>query len=108
MHARIVTLRACSTAIQAERNSGDELEGLSRSLLYAGNASVVVSLWNVNQQTSQQFMAKFYHYWAESGKPVEKWRALNMAQRDFLNASDKPLLSHPYHWAPLIIIGDWR
>lgn len=108
MGARMVTLRACSTAIQGERNSGDELEGLSRSLLYAGNAAVVVSLWNVNQQTSQQFMAKFYHYWAESEQPVEKWRALQMARRDFLNAADRPFLNHPYHWAPLIVIGDWR
>ncbi len=108
MHARIVVLRACSTAIQGERNSGDELEGLSRSLLYAGNAAVVVSLWNVNQRTSQEFMAKFYHYWAASEQPVEKWRALQMAQRDFLNATDRPFLNHPYHWAPLIVIGDWR
>ncbi|HLG64180.1 MAG TPA: CHAT domain-containing tetratricopeptide repeat protein [Ktedonosporobacter sp.] len=108
MGARIVTLRACSTAIQRERNSGDELEGVSRSLLYAGNAAVVVSLWNVNQESSQQLMVKFYHYWAEAEQPVEKWRALQMAQRDFLNAADKPFLNHPYHWAPLIVIGDWR
>ncbi|HZO71410.1 MAG TPA: CHAT domain-containing tetratricopeptide repeat protein [Ktedonobacteraceae bacterium] len=108
MRSRIVTLRACSTGIQGERNSGDELEGLSRSLLYAGNAAVVVGLWNVNQRTSQEFMAKFYHYWAEAEQPVEKWRALQMAQRDFLNAADRPFLNHPYHWAPLIVIGDWR
>lgn len=108
MHARIVTLRACSTGIQAERNNGDELEGLSRALLYAGNAAIVVSLWNVDQQSSRKFLTKLYQYWAESAKPIEKWRALWMVQRDFLKATDEPFLSHPYHWAPLILIGDWR
>jgi|GEM_PF-1410955 len=109
LNARIVTLRACSTGIQKERNSGDELEGLTRSLLYAGSASVIVSLWNVDQETSLTLMSRFYQYWAAKEQPREKWRALWMAQKDFLAAGDgEHFLRHFYHWAPLILIGDWR
>ncbi|MBW4504720.1 MAG: tetratricopeptide repeat protein [Scytonema hyalinum WJT4-NPBG1] len=108
MNTYLMTLRACSTGIQAERNAGDEFEGISRALLYAGNAAVIVSLWNVDQESSQKLLANFYRYWTEADPPVEKWRAFWQAQRDFLAATEELFLSHPYHWAPLILIGDWR
>jgi CHAT domain-containing protein len=107
IQAGLVTLRACSTGLQAERNRGDEFEGLTRALLYAGNAAVLASLWNVDQQSSKELLARFYHRWQEQGRATEKWRAFTMAQRDLLT-SEEPHLRHPYHWAPLVLVGDWR
>ncbi|MGZ3621606.1 MAG: CHAT domain-containing tetratricopeptide repeat protein, partial [Ktedonobacteraceae bacterium] len=112
MRASLVTLRACVTGRQGERNVGDEFAGLSRALLYAGNAAVIVSLWSVDQQTSLRFMKAFYQYWTEAtqaGQPRAKYSAFRQAQIDFLAAQGEELaLSHPYHWAPFILIGDWR
>ncbi|MGB5631994.1 MAG: CHAT domain-containing protein, partial [Waterburya sp.] len=105
---QLMTLRACSTGILAERNAGDEFEGISRSLLYAGNGSVIVSLWNVDQESSQKLLAKFYRYWTDPEQAVPKWCALWRAQLDFLADTHERFLNHPYHWAPLILIGDWR
>ena len=105
---QLMTLRACSTGIQAERNAGDEFEGISRSLLYAGNASIIVSLWNVDQESSQKLLAKFYRYWNEPGRSIPKWRAFWQTQLDFIADIDEQFLCHPYHWAPFILIGDWR
>jgi CHAT domain len=108
MSAQLMTLRACSTGLQSERNAGDEFDGLSRAILHAGNAATLVSLWNVDQGSSQRFLACFYRNWADPAAPVEKWRALWRAQKEFLNESVDTFLQHPYHWAPLVLIGDWR
>lgn len=104
--ARLVTLRACSTGIEAERNRGDEFVGLTRGLLLAGTPSALVTLWNVDVNSSRQFLQCFYRHWrADDSAPL--WEVLWSAQRDFLCHSD-PALRHPYHWAPFNLIGDPR
>jgi CHAT domain-containing protein len=108
MSAELVSLRACSTGLQTERNAGDEFEGFSRTLLQAGNAAALVSLWNVDQESSQRFFRRFYQMWADPARPMQKWRALWMTQKEFLRETAEPFLQHPYHWAPLVLIGDWR
>jgi tetratricopeptide (TPR) repeat protein len=103
--ARIVTLRACSAGIQGEVNRGDEFGGLVRSLLYSGAGSVVAALWNVDQRSSRDMLEIMYRRIA-AGDPA--WRALWLAQREFLERDDHPYLAHPYHWAPFVLVGDWR
>ena len=46
---------------------GDELIGLGRGLLYAGRRSVLLTLWDVNDQSTAEFMRLFYEGLA-SGK----------------------------------------
>jgi CHAT domain-containing protein len=107
LRANLVTLNACSTGLHGQRNAGDELEGFSRALLLSGVSSVMLTLWNVDQESSRHFLASFYRNWIGSDHPVEKWRALQRAQREFLASSDD-YLRHPYHWAPFTLAGDWR
>jgi CHAT domain-containing protein len=103
----LLMLRACSGGLQGERNAGDELDGLVRSMIYAGCRSLVVSLWNVDQESSLELARAFYEAW--SGTPQgPKWRALWTAQRQLRNSVTAPFLNHPYHWAPFVLVGDWR
>lgn len=106
--ARLVTLRACSTGLQASLNQGDELTGLSNALLRAGASSLLVTLWNVDQRSSLRFLQRFYDHWLDRQQQVPKWRALWQTQRELLTLPDQAFLSHPYHWAPFVISGDWR
>ncbi|MFF4191981.1 CHAT domain-containing protein [Nonomuraea sp. NPDC001831] len=55
----LITLSACESGI-SERHAGDELIGLTRALIYAGAASVVVSLWAVDDLSTSMFMGYFY------------------------------------------------
>jgi CHAT domain-containing protein len=55
----LLTLSACETGIN-ERRPGDELIGLTRSLIYAGAPSVVVSLWTVDDLSTRLLMERFY------------------------------------------------
>lgn len=74
--AGLVTLSACETGI-SENRPGDELIGLTRSLLYAGAQSVVVSLWSASAVAAELTMVEFY---SNLIKGDDKARALRKAQ----------------------------
>jgi CHAT domain-containing protein len=104
--ARLVTLNACSSGLQGDRNAGDEFDGFSRALLMSGASSTILTLWNVDQVTSVDFMHRLYHRWLGADRQIPLWKSIHEAQHDFI-ASDDPKLRHPYHWAPFALRGDW-
>lgn len=103
----LITLNACSSGLQGQRNAGDEFEGFSRAFLMAGASALVLTLWNVHTHSSREFLARFYRHWLDPGEPLAKWQALSAVQREFLE-SDSEVHRHPYHWAPFTLTGDWR
>ena len=74
--ADLVVLSACDTGVNATR-PGDELIGLTRSILYAGARSVLVSLWPVDQFATALLLDTFYR---ELGQNAQKAAALRAAQ----------------------------
>lgn len=95
--AGLVTLSACETGLGHD-SGGDDLVGLVRGFLHAGAASLLVSLWTVDDESMTQLVTTFYTHWL-AGMP--KVRALRQAQ---LNLLDK--YEHPYYWAPLVLVGN--
>jgi CHAT domain-containing protein len=108
----LVTLSACETGISQQR-SGDELVGLTRALLFAGAASVVVSLWAVSDDSSALLMQEYYRCLSDGATRAEALQAAQLHVRGFRedhpNSGDGG--THPYaspdHWAPFILVGDW-
>jgi tetratricopeptide (TPR) repeat protein len=103
---KLVTLRACSSAAQFEEYEGEGMLDLPRSLLYAGADAVIATLWNVDQQSSLELLEHFYRLWDWGRMPAG--RALAEAQREMQRSVSAPEYAHPYHWAPFILVGDWR
>lgn len=99
----LVTLSACETAL-AEERPGAELMSLATFISDAGTASIVVSLWAVDDLATRDRMVYFYNNLAKPG-PVDKARALQGAQAAL---ASKPETRHPFFWSPFILIGDWR
>jgi tetratricopeptide (TPR) repeat protein len=101
LESSLVTLSACETG-RADIAPGDEQLGLSRAFLYAGARSVVQTLWRVDDQTTGQLMQRFY-----SGlmSGLSRATALRAAQLEVLR--DQKVRSHPFFWAPVVLIGDW-
>jgi CHAT domain-containing protein len=106
LNADLITLRACSSG-RSKLLSGDEIMGLTRSFLYAGTPSLIVSLWNVNIKSSNILLKEFYNSWINHSNPLPKWKALQLAQISMIKQSERNDYHHPYHWAPLTLIGDW-
>ena len=97
----LVTLSACESG-WARVVAGDEQMGLSRAFLYAGARSVLQTLWRVDDETMAQLMERFYRgLLAEEGRA----HALRMAQLEILRETSGR--SHPFFWAPAILVGDW-
>jgi tetratricopeptide (TPR) repeat protein len=94
--AGLVTLSACESG-RSRVVEGDELLGLTRAFLGGGAASLVVSLWLVNDASTARLMEGFYRC-LQAGH--SKTAALRAAQRTLLATK-----SHPYYWAPFILVG---
>lgn len=61
-----------------------------------------VSLWSVDARSTQELMLEFYRR-LKNG--VDKATALQEAQKRIV---EKEEWSHPYYWAPFILVGDWE
>lgn len=98
LSADLVVLSACGTAL-GKNVGGEGLIGVSRALLYAGAASVVVSLWPVADASTSDLMVRFYRHLDETGDRAE---ALRRSKLELIRGGR---FAHPYHWAPFILIG---
>ncbi|MGD1903624.1 MAG: CHAT domain-containing protein [Geitlerinemataceae cyanobacterium] len=97
MNAEMVVLSACSTG--RGRITGDGVVGLSRSLVASGAASVVVSLWDVDDGATEALMSSFYDAWARTN--LDKAQALRVAMLETME--DYP---HPFFWSAFTFIGE--
>lgn len=94
--AELVVLSGCGTGLNAVLG-GEELVGLTRGLLYAGAQSVVVTLWDVHDASTADFMRRFYSH-LRAG--AERASALRRAMRDLRES-----FASPYYWAPFVLVG---
>lgn len=95
---RLVVLSACGTAPDAPAGPMNP-ESLVRSLLHAGAARVVASLWNVDSKATAEFMGAFFRSIAQGQSAAV---ALRAAQR---TVKSHPEWSHPYYWAAFQLYG---
>lgn len=94
--ADLVTMSACETGLGKIAN-GDDVIGLTRGFLYAGARSIVASLWQIDDKTTEELMTRFYRYLTT----IDKREALRKAQLETLAA-----FPHPFFWAAFQAIGN--
>lgn len=92
----VVTLSACESG-RGTVLQGDEVIGLPRAFLGAGAAAVVVSLWVVQDETTQMLMTHWYQRLSEGSSRAAALRAAQQSLRE--------QYPHPYYWAPFVLIG---
>ena len=96
---QLVVLSACETGVGKVTN-GEGVYGLRRALVIAGAESLVMSLWQVDDDATRDLMAGFYARLA-AGKPRSS--ALRDIQRELLA---RPRYAHPFYWASFLPAGD--
>ncbi len=92
----LVVLSGCATGLNVV-TPGDELMGLVRGLLQAGAQSLVLSLWDVHDDSTKEFMIEFYTQFQQGRSKAEAMQMASISLREH-----RP---HPYHWAPFLLIG---
>lgn len=127
-NVHLVVLSACETAVGDRDSDGIEIPGISYFFLKNEVKSVLASLWSVNDASTSLLMQQFY----QNLRSQTKAEALRQAQQALLSgqvtangatvrseievssatrtrATDaSPEFSHPYYWAPFILIGNGR
>ncbi len=129
-----MVLSACETALGETGQDGTEITGLSYYFLEKGAKAVMASLWQVHDESTRLLMEQFYSNLAKSTaqSPITKAQALRQAQLSLIrgdrintpNTDSRSLIvvesrpgaptstaktfwfSHPYYWAPFILIGN--
>ncbi|MGH9956905.1 MAG: CHAT domain-containing tetratricopeptide repeat protein, partial [Pyrinomonadaceae bacterium] len=97
----LVVLSACDTGLGKDVK-GEGLIGLTRGFMYAGAASVVASLWKVDDDATAELMRNFYGFMLQDG--LAPAAALRKAQ---LTLSQNKRWQSPYYWSGFIIQGQY-
>ncbi len=100
-NANLVILDACKTS-DGDLAIGEGVINLSRGFFYNGTQSVLASLWNVNEKSSNNILDAFYKN-IVIGKTKSK--ALQLAKTQYLKTHQSIELL-PYYWATFILTGD--
>lgn len=97
----LVVLSACNTGLGKDVK-GEGLVGLTRGFMYAGAASVVASLWKVDDEATGELMRYFYGFMLKDD--LAPAAALRKAQ---LTMSQQKRWHSPYYWSAFIIQGQY-
>lgn len=104
LNASLVTLSSCKSYSGSfdvsERESGEGINSLARAFLFADASAVIGSRWNLNEDSGLELFEDFYK---NLKKSKSKPKALRDAKINFIK--NNPYKS-PYHWAPLVCIGN--
>ena len=95
--ANLVTMSGCQSGM-SEVAGADDLLGLMRGFLYAGARSLLLSLWNVNDESTAALMTDFYRKWKEGTSKSAALRSAMLTVRE--------QFPNPFYWAPFFLVGN--
>jgi len=105
----LVVLSACETGL-GEIKNGEGVYGLQRAFKVAGARSLIMSLWKVNDEATQELMVRFYKNWlGEGAVGTAGQAAVIMTKRlAFLKAQKelKAKYPDPYYWGAFVMVGE--
>jgi CHAT domain-containing protein len=100
LEADILNLSACETGL-GRIVSGDGVIGLTRAFQVAGANSVGVTLWQVADDATRDFMIGVYTKKEKKGMSFGK--AFNETKREFIKSKE---FREPYFWSPFVLYGE--
>jgi CHAT domain-containing protein len=125
----LLTLSACNTAFRDRTDDGREVDSFGTIAQRLGARGVIASLWSVSDDSTANLMQTMYRI-REQSAGMTKDEALRQAQISLLTGEMQSVpapgqqhrgevrigatrettaaWSHPYYWAPFILIGNWK
>jgi|GEM_PF-1450894 len=98
----LVVLSACETGLGEQGNS-EGVFGLRRALQEAGADAVLMSMWSVPDQETQELMSLFYAKWLSGLDKPEALRQAQLQERDVVRKRYGRDLA--YYWGAFVLIS---
>ena len=99
--AELVVLSACDSG-RGQLQRGEGIRGFARALLHAGASSLILSTWQVEEESTKELFVSYYHALASDSR--DKCNPLWQSKMDLMRAGGT--YSNPYFWAPFVFIGE--
>ena len=98
---QLVVLSACETGV-GDTEPSEGVSGLRRAFVIAGAQTLVMSLWQVDDEATRHLMVGYYKgLMAKRGRS----QALRRVQLRLMKQTE---YEHPYFWAAFIPSGNWE
>jgi len=117
----LVVLSACETGL-GEIKNGEGVYGLQRAFKVAGAKSIIMSLWKVDDEATQELMVSFYKHWLGPTQPPRRGGenanaaisppprgGLGGAKRSAFLKAQKDIQKkypNPYYWGAFVMVGE--
>lgn len=101
LNSDLLVLSGCNTG-SGEIITGEGVMSFARSFILAGSHSILMSLWDLDNSSSEAISIGFYKYLKEG---FNKSEALQLSKIDYLKTADK-VHRHPNIWSGFVLIGD--
>ena len=102
--ARLVTLSACSSAL-GRRVPGEGYLGFAHAFFHAGASSLVLSLWEVDDEATALLMHAFYQRVRAGDRFSDALRAAKRTLRQRRDARGERPYHHPWFWSGFVLLG---
>jgi len=99
-------LSACDTG-KGQIQFGEGVLGLRRAFQSAGTRTVIMSLWEVEDESARKWMQALYEN--RVTRRLDTAEAVTQADLEVLRARRAQALStNPFYWAAFVATGDWK
>jgi CHAT domain-containing protein/tetratricopeptide (TPR) repeat protein len=101
-HKDMVVLSACKTSV-GEYQEGESVFNISRGFINSGAKSVISTLWNINEKSSNTIINDFFE---NMNAGQTKSTALRNAKLSYLDVHKNTSLASPYYWSSIVLTGN--
>ena len=98
----LVVLSACETGVGKSRK-GEGVMSIARGFQYAGAASILFTLWKINDRSTSEIMTSFYNDYSSSSSAFISNHNAKIAYLE--NATIGNAKKSPYYWNAFVYYG---
>ena len=101
LNAQLAVLSSCNTGTGILKK-GEGIMSLARGFLYAGCPSIIMSLWEVEDNSGTTIITSFYKNLKRGRAKDEALRAAKLEYLESVNSR----MAHPHYWLGFISLGN--